>query len=48
MVLHTFMFAILDSMGYPQVLTDWIRLIYAKSFAIVRHKGWFTEEFPIK
>ncbi len=47
-VSYDFLLHVLDEMGYPQYLITWITLIYSKSFAMVRHKGWFTEEFMIQ
>ncbi len=47
-VSHDFMMKLMAKMGYPNSIFDWISIIYKNSVAMVRHKGWFTAEFPIQ
>ena len=47
-VSYDFMLKLMAKMGYPNLILDWICIIYQNSMAMVRHKGWFIEEFPIQ
>ncbi len=47
-VSHTFLLQLLTHMNYPSSLIGWIKLIYDDARAIVRHKGWCTQEFQIR